>query len=88
MCSSGGSSAPQNTPLPKQEAGNPTNGITAINNAPAAPTNTAPTNTTVDTNTTDTQTDRGTSSLRIRRSRGSSTGSAAGTGGTGLNIPT
>ncbi|PZA13960.1 hypothetical protein DNX69_00600 [Rhodopseudomonas palustris] len=81
MCSSGGSSAPQTTPLPKQETGNPANGVTAINNAPAAPTNT-----TVDQTTTDTQTDRGTSSLRIRRSRGSA--STSGGTGTGLNIPT
>jgi len=79
MCfGGGGSSAPQTTPLPSQAATNPNNGNEAIAKAP--------TETTVDTPSTDTgPTDRGASSLRIKRSKGGTNGSTIGTG---LNIPT
>jgi hypothetical protein len=76
----GGSSAPATTPLPAQAAANPTNGQTAIQNAP--------TTTTVDTTTTDTTPqDKGVSSLRIKRNKGGG-GTSVPTSGTGLNIPT
>jgi hypothetical protein len=76
----GGSSAPATTPLPSQAAANPNNGQTAIQNAPKT--------TTVDETTTDSSpTDRGVSSLRIKRSKGGS-GTSVPPSGTGLNIPT
>lgn len=79
MCmGGGGSSAPATTPLPTQAATNDGNGQLAIQNAP--------TETTTDTNTTDSSpTDRGVSSLRIKRSKG---GTSVPSAGTGLNIPT
>jgi hypothetical protein len=74
----GGSSAPATTPLPTQAATNDGNGQAAIDKAP--------TETTVDTPSTDTgPTDPGTSSLRIKRSKG---GKGTSDTGTGLNIPT
>lgn len=79
MCfGGGGSSAPATTPLPTQVAADPNNGQSAIDKAP--------TDTTVDKTTTDTSpTDRGVSSLRIKRNRG---GTSVPNSGTGLNIPT
>lgn len=77
MGGGGGSSAPATTPLPTQAATNGNNGYEAIQKAP--------TETTVDAPASETPQDRGTSSLRIKRSKG---GKGSTDSGTGLNIPT
>lgn len=80
MCmGGGGSSAPTTTPMPTQDAGNSNNGAAAVAAAPA------PTNTTTDPTKPTEAPDRGVSSLRIKRGRGSTSVPASGTG---LNIPT